>query len=91
MPSQSDVDLSATAGDLDDSAFFEGQTVQRNDATGEGISAAVAQDTAGTTEVTPGVALTQETPIRPHMLFAGTGGQDKLWALPPLKTWGKGL
>ena len=88
MPSQSDVDLSATAGDLDGSAFFEGQTVQRNDATGEGISAAVAQDTAGTTEVTPGVALTQETPIRPHMLFAGTGGQAL--GTPPTQNMGEG-
>lgn len=75
MPSADKVDFSATAGEVEhEAAFFVGQDVQNNDASDGNTAGGVAVGTDGATHVTP-QGLTQ-TPIRPNVLFAGTGGQS---------------
>lgn len=78
MPSAAEdlhqVSLSATAGELGgNEPFFVGQSVHNNDAGGIQDTAALAEDTRATAEVSPGL-MSPETPAQPTVLFAGTGG-----------------
>ena len=67
--------------------FFVGQSVHNNDAGGIQDTAALAEDTRATAEVSPGLMSTG-TPAQPTVLFAGTGGLSQ--GSTPTQTAGGG-